>query len=214
MINYFWHYISHEIPYIKKFHSTHHIYPNVVPLDTFHLDPIDFILFTVLTILFPLLWLNNLVEYVIIILIIYINNIIIHSNITYNLPFFINAKYHTLHHDIGNVNYSIFFSIWDDYMGTRMKDIPDIDIKNMTIDEFKEECNKGKKLTIINNQIIDCTEWINIHPGGKSNIENIIGKDSTDDFNKMHASSNMAKNKLKNLKLGDIIIEKNITDKK
>ena len=136
-----------------------------------------------------------------------IHSIYLHSDISdeFILPMFINAKYHTLHHTLGQGNYSIFFSFWDDYMGTRLKEIPKSEaIKSMTLEKFKEECSKGAKLTIVNNEIIDCKSWIDIHPGGKSAIETLIGQDSTSDFNMIHGDSKMAKEMLKKLKIADL----------
>jgi cytochrome b involved in lipid metabolism len=59
----------------------------------------------------------------------------------------------------------------------------------MTMEEFEAECKKGRKLTIINNSVVDCEKWINDHPGGKMVIEALISKDSTDSFTKIHGPS-------------------------
>ena len=71
----------------------------------------------------------------------------------------------------------------------------------MTLDKFNEECKKGQQLTIIDNDIIDCKSWIDIHPGGSSLIKALIGKDSTEDFNKMHGKCRPAKEMIKKLKI-------------
>ena len=63
----------------------------------------------------------------------------------------------------------------------------------------------GNKLTIINNEIIDCTEWIHEHPGGDSVIKSIIGIDSTDIFNNVHKSSIVAKKMLGKYKIGYLV---------
>jgi len=205
---YYWiHYTSHNIPVIKEhMHSKHHDLINLLPLDSFFLDSFDNIINTLLVIYLPLLFVENLVEYLILIIISMTHSLYIHSDISeeFILPMFINAKYHSLHHTIGTGNYSIFFSFWDDYMGTRLKDIPKNTIKSMTLEEFNKECLKGEKLTIIDGAIIDCKSWVDIHPGGKSTIEILIGKDSTVDFNKIHGSSKMAKEMLKKLKIADL----------
>lgn len=138
-----------------------------------------------------------------------IHSIYIHSDIPddFILPMFINSKYHTLHHTVGQGNYAIFFPFWDDYMQTRVKDLPapaGKQKKLMTREEFKEECVKGVKLTIIDGEVIDCASWIDIHPGGKSAIENIIGHDSTEDFNRIHGNTKAAKEMIKTLKIADI----------
>lgn len=211
---YYWtHYISHYIPLIKKYmHSTHHKVVKLVPLDTFFLDLPDHIYYVILTLGLPLLFLGNIIEYGIILSISLLHSVYLHSDIPgdFILPMFINSNYHTLHHTVGQGNYAIFFPFWDDYMQTRVKELPIPDAaagnhkKSMTLEEFKEECVKGRKLTIIDDEVIDCASWIDIHPGGKSAIENIIGKDSTKGFNAIHGDSKMAKEMLKKLKIADI----------
>jgi len=208
-VYYWFHYTSHFIPLIKKYmHSTHHNISNVLPLDTYYLDSLDYIIYSLLVIYLPLFFVENIAEYFILLCISMIHSIYIHSDIPgdFILPMFINSKYHTLHHTIGQGNYAIFFPFWDDYMQTRVKELPKATetIKTMTLEEFKEECVKGRKLTIIDDEVIDCASWIDIHPGGKSAIENIIGKDSTKDFNAIHGDSKMAKEMLKKLKIADI----------
>ena len=212
-VYYWFHYTSHFIPLIKKYmHSTHHNIGRVLPLDTYYLDFLDYIIYLLLVIYLPLFFVENISEYFILLCISMIHSIYIHSDIPgdFILPMFINSKYHTLHHTVGQGNYAIFFPFWDDYMQTRVKELPIPDAaagnhkKSMTLEEFKEECVKGRKLTIIDDEVIDCASWIDIHPGGKSAIENIIGKDSTKGFNAIHGDSKMAKEMLKKLKIADI----------
>ena len=211
---YYWfHYTSHQIPFIKKYmHSTHHNLSNLLPLDSLFLDPLDHIIYGMLVICLPLLFVENIVEYFILIFISMIHSIYLHSDISgdFVLPMFINANYHTLHHSFAQGNYSIFFSFWDDYMGTRVPSKPVIltefkeEARKMTLTEFKEECSKGAQLTIIADEVIDCKSWIDVHPGGKSAIKTLIGQDSTDDFNMIHGKSKMAKEMLKKLKIADL----------
>ena len=215
---YYWtHYISHSVPLIKKYmHSMHHEVVNLLPLDTFFLDILDHVYYVILTLGLPFLFIENLTEYVIVIMISTFHSIYLHSDISDEIipPIFISSKFHKLHHELGKGNYSILFPFWDDYMSTRIKVKDETNSKTeteakpgakaMTLDQFKEECKKGKKLTIINNEIIDCTSWIDNHPGGKSAIERIIGIDSTDTFMAIHKNSKMANAMLKTLKLADL----------
>jgi cytochrome b involved in lipid metabolism len=188
-------------------HSTHHKVVKLVPLDTFFLDLPDHIYYVILTLGLPLLFIENFIEYGILVSISLLHSVYLHSDISdeFILPLFINSKYHTLHHTFGKGNYSIFFSFWDDYMGTRLKEFKVEELsKSMNLQEFKEECVKGRKLTIINGAVIDCASWIDIHPGGKSVIMSLIGKDSTSKFNMIHGDSKMAKEMLKKLKVADL----------
>ena len=205
---YYWiHSTSHYIPIIKKLmHSTHHTLAGLLPLDTFYLDFIDHTIYVILTLYLPLLFINNYIEYSIVILISLIHSTYLHSDtsLPFILPMFIDSKFHTLHHSIGMGNYSIFFPFWDDYMGTRIKDIvvKKTD-KKISMDEFNTLCKNGRKLTIINNLVIDCEKWINNHPGGKVVIQKLIGKDSSKEFNQIHGDSSVAKEMLKNLKISE-----------
>ena len=207
-LHFWYHYITHNIIFIKKtIHSTHHTITNILPLDSIYLDNIDFIIYTTINLYAPLLFINNYMEYIILILITALHSATIHSDIstTFILPMFNEPKFHTLHHTIGSGNYSVFFPFWDDYMRTRIKDIiVEKTDTAITMDEFNSMCKNGRKLTIINNEVIDCEKWIHSHPGGKTVIENLIGKDSSNEFNQIHGDSSVAKNMLKNLKIADI----------
>ena len=205
---FFMHYISHLIPFIKNLiHDKHHTLIDLVPLDSFYLDSIDHIIYSILLFYVPLLFVENSIEYGIVIAIIGIHSLYLHSdsNSEFIIPFFTNAKFHTLHHTYGTGNFSVFFTHWDNYMGTRVKEIPmNKTTTTMTLDEVKKKCLKGARLTIINNEVIDCSTWIAIHPGGKSVITALIGKDSTDDFNRIHGNSKTAKEMIKKLKIADL----------
>jgi sterol desaturase/sphingolipid hydroxylase (fatty acid hydroxylase superfamily) len=62
-------------------------------------------------------------EYIVILLISLWHACYTHSEIKDNfaIPLFIKSKYHKKHHRIGGGNYSIFFNIWDEYMGSKIK---------------------------------------------------------------------------------------------
>ena len=89
-------------------------------------------------------------------------------------------------------------------MGTRVKELPMNKMTTMTFDEMKEKCAKGAKLTMIDDTVIDCSTWIAIHPGGQSVITALIGKDSTDDFHRIHGNSKTAKEMIRKLKIADL----------
>ena len=212
---YYWtHYISHSVPLIKKYmHSMHHEVVNILPLDTFFLDTFDHVYYGILILGLPFIFIENLTEYLIVFMISLLHSIYLHSDISDDIipPVFISSNFHKLHHEVGKGNYSILFPFWDDYMSTNIKlnvneKVVETNLTptSMTLDQFKEECKKGRKLTIINNEIIDCTSWIDNHPGGKSTIERIIGIDSTNIFMAIHANSKMANAMLKTLKLADL----------
>lgn len=123
---YYWvHIIIHRTPFLKKnIHSTHHEAIKLIPLDVFYIDYKDNILYVLIVTVMPLLYMNvNIIEYLIVILTSLIHVIYTHSESKnkFVVPLFTDSKYHKYHHQIGGGNYSIFFSIWDDYMGTKIK---------------------------------------------------------------------------------------------
>jgi len=193
---------------MKYIHHIHHTYTKLLPLDNLFLDSIDHIIYTLIFLYVPVFFVENMVEYMICLIITLFHTFYIHSNISksFILPGFITAKYHTLHHKYGYGNFATFFPFWDDYMNTRVKEIPKTIIRNktMTLDEFNQECTKGSQITIINGNIIDCKMWINSHPGGASVIKSLIGKDSSKEFNKIHGTSNSAKAMLNKLKIAEL----------
>jgi sterol desaturase/sphingolipid hydroxylase (fatty acid hydroxylase superfamily) len=208
----FWqHYMVHHTPFIKNIiHSTHHTITDLLPLDSIFLDNIDYLIFVTINLFVPFMFIDNCIEYLIIIVLTGLHSSLIHSDITIplNLPIFIDAKFHGLHHSVGSGNYSVFFPFWDDFMGTRIKEtIIEKSDKKISMDEFNTMCKNGKKLTVINNLVINCEEWIHMHPGGKTMIEKLIGKDSTKEFNEVHGDSSVAKNMLNTLKITEIVEE-------
>ena len=211
----FWqHYMIHHLPFIKNIiHLTHHTITDLLPLDSIFFDNIDYLLFVTINLFVPFIFIDNYIEYLIVILITLLHSSIIHSDITipFQLPIFIDAKFHGLHHSVGKGNYSVFFPFWDDYMGTRIKEtIVEKTDKIITMDEFNTMCKSGRKLTIINNLVIDCESWINMHPGGKAVIEKLIGKDSSKEFNEIHGDSSVAKEMLKTLKISEFDEDKTL----
>jgi sterol desaturase/sphingolipid hydroxylase (fatty acid hydroxylase superfamily) len=103
---------------------THHNAHHLIPLDLYHIDVKEHILYTSIVATVPLLFLNiNLVDYLVANVIILCHSLYTHSESDkkFILPLFIDSKYHKYHHQIGKGNYAVFFNIWDNYMGTRIK---------------------------------------------------------------------------------------------
>ena len=124
---YYWtHRIIHKNPSLKEFfHFTHHEAIQLVPFDIFYTDYKENILYLFIIYIVPLLFIElNFIEYVIILIISFYHSYYTHSDIKNNfiLPLFINSNYHKKHHKIGGGgNYSVFFNIWDEYMGSKLK---------------------------------------------------------------------------------------------
>jgi sterol desaturase/sphingolipid hydroxylase (fatty acid hydroxylase superfamily) len=213
---YYWtHYLEHYIPDLYNItHNQHHKSIDLIPIDAFHSDHIENIMYSIVFCAFPLLILENVYEYVFVTSIFYLHTMYLHSNLKndFFLPFLNNTEYHNLHHTIGKGNYALYFPFWDDYMKTRLNNIymKEAEVKEdkesketMTMEEFVEACKK-KKLTIINNFVINCDTWIKDHPGGSGVIEGLIGKDSSESFNTMHNDSNFANEMIKKLTIAKI----------
>ena len=123
---YYWiHRIIHKTPALKKFfHYTHHEAIHLVPMDVYYTSHNEHILYHFILCIFPLLFVHlNFIEYIMVLLISQWHTCYAHSEIKNNfmLPLFIDSKYHKKHHRIGGGNYSIFFNIWDEYMGSKIK---------------------------------------------------------------------------------------------
>lgn len=213
---YYWtHYLAHNNSTLYNMtHIVHHKSIDLIPLDAFNNDPFENFMYSMLLCAFPLLIVENAYEYAISIVIFYLHSMYLHSNTEYSfiLPFFNNTEYHKLHHTIGKGNYALYFPFWDDYMKTRLNNIymKETEVKeekeskeSMTMEEFIQEC-KTRKLTIINNSVINCETWIKDHPGGAAAIEGLIGKDSTESFNAIHKDSNFANEMIKKLRIAKI----------
>jgi sterol desaturase/sphingolipid hydroxylase (fatty acid hydroxylase superfamily) len=123
---YYWiHRAIHKTPALKQFfHFTHHEAFHLVPMDVYYISHQEHILYLMIIFTLPLLFVHpNFMEYVAILLISLWHACYTHSEIKDNfpIPLFINSKYHKKHHKIGGGNYSIFFNIWDEYMGSNIK---------------------------------------------------------------------------------------------
>jgi cytochrome b involved in lipid metabolism len=80
----------------------------------------------------------------------------------------------------------------------------------MTMSEFLEQCKQGKQLTIIDKEILDCSSWIEAHPGGRDAIQKLVGRDATTEFHSIHGTNSVAKAMMKRL----VIAGLNESDKK
>ena len=122
---YWGHRMTHRIPMIKNaVHSLHHNIQQLLPLDFMYLTIPDYNLYFLIDMLVPLFFINiSQLEYYITIGLIYWQSMYIHSDVdfTFPIPGFIHSKYHKRHHQIGGGNYSQYFPIWDEYMGTKIK---------------------------------------------------------------------------------------------
>lgn len=122
---YWLHRTIHRIPFLKEqLHMTHHSAYDLVPLDLYYTDIKEHIIYTLLVGTAPLFFLNiNVVDYILANIIIFFHALHTHSatNTKFMLPLFIDSKYHKYHHQIGKGNYAVYFNIWDNYMGTRIK---------------------------------------------------------------------------------------------
>lgn len=122
---YWVHRVIHKIPFLKKqLHTPHHTAHDLVPLDLYFTDVKEHILYISLVAMAPLLFLNmNIVDYLLVNVIAFWHSLYTHSesNEKFLLPLFIDSKYHKHHHQIGKGNYAVYFNMWDNYMGSRIK---------------------------------------------------------------------------------------------
>ena len=123
---YYWvHRIIHRMPFLKKLlHLTHHDAFHLIPLDILLINYKEYTLYLLMIGLIPLFFLKiNIIEYLIVTIIMTSHSVYCHSETKekFILPLFIDSKYHKYHHQKGKGNYSVYFRLWDDFMGTRIK---------------------------------------------------------------------------------------------
>ena len=123
-MHYWLHRCIHRTPFLREhLHSTHHDTGDLLPLDIFYSDHKEHVISNVTISLLPYLFIPlNVAEFIITCIISLIHVIYIHSESTHTfvLPLFISSDFHKKHHHIGGGNYSMYFSIWDDYMNTKI----------------------------------------------------------------------------------------------
>ena len=163
---YWVHRLIHRTPFLKQaLHATHHNAYDLVPLDIFYTDFTENILYSFIAGYIPLLFINvNLIEYIAVIILIFYHSLYTHSESEerFIIPYFIDSTYHKYHHQIGKGNYSVYFSFWDDYMGTRIKEqcnnIRELKSDELKSDELKSDELKSDELKIKNNHIASIKE--------------------------------------------------------
>ena len=75
--------------------------------------------------------------------------------------------------------------------------------KNLiTMDEVKKHNTEEDVWIVINNRVYDCTEYLDLHPGGIDSITINAGADATEDFEAIHSSK--ARKMLEKYYIGDL----------
>ena len=121
-LTYWYHRTVHRQPILKKYvHSTHHDNYHMVPLDALNASYLEILCDFLMVFLIPTFILQpNFFESVITYGIVVTHIAYKHMDEEYGyfIPYFINANYHTKHHEIGGGNYGQFFKMWDFLMNT------------------------------------------------------------------------------------------------
>jgi len=60
------------------------------------------------------------------------------------------------------------------------------ELKDYTLKEVSAHNSESDCWVVVNNQVLDCTEFMNDHPGGKMAIMTFAGKDASEEFNMVH----------------------------
>jgi cytochrome b involved in lipid metabolism len=76
--------------------------------------------------------------------------------------------------------------------------------KSYTAAQVKKHNTAGNCWTIVGRNVYNVTGWIPKHPGGKSVIISMCGKNGTTLFNSRHRSSSSAKAALSRYKIGTV----------
>eukprot|EP00744_Colponema_vietnamica_P009341 GILI01013293.1.p1 GENE.GILI01013293.1~~GILI01013293.1.p1 ORF type:complete len:358 (+),score=62.06 GILI01013293.1:50-1075(+) len=82
----------------------------------------------------------------------------------------------------------------------------DQQLKQYTLEEVSKHCKEGDYWMVLDNKVLNVTEFIGSHPGGREPLTHNAGTDATDEFSLVGHSIN-AKNKLKGLQIG-VLVEK------
>jgi sterol desaturase/sphingolipid hydroxylase (fatty acid hydroxylase superfamily) len=125
-VSYWVHRVIHRTPTMKKLLHLHHHIESIylIPLDSFNETLAETILYQSLIFIIPLMFIHlSFAEFMVASFIIFVHQLYTHSDTScrFPIPLFISSKYHKLHHTVGNGNYSLFFPIWDNFMGTRIR---------------------------------------------------------------------------------------------
>jgi len=88
------------------------------------------------------------------------------------------------------------------------------DVKTFTIEEVRKHNTEHDVWIIINNKVYDCTEYLELHPGGLDSITINAGEDATEDFVAIHSAK--ATKMLQKYYIGELDLEsiKKVEDEK
>lgn len=73
-----------------------------------------------------------------------------------------------------------------------------------TMANVRTHASSASCWSVINGNVYDLTEWINRHPGGRSAITALCGKDGTASFESEHEGDRSAESRLSSLLLGPL----------
>lgn len=129
LVNYWWHRINHEIPFLWRFHRVHHSDTEVDVTTSLRFHFGEFLISYVIRVGLVLLLGLNLWQLIIFEIALNTFSQFHHSNIKLNPIFekyleylFISPTLHRAHHAVdiktGNSNYSVIFSFWDRIFGS------------------------------------------------------------------------------------------------
>ncbi len=79
------------------------------------------------------------------------------------------------------------------------------EIKNYTLADITSHNNATSCYSSIQGSVYDLTAWVNLHPGGKSEILSICGIDGTEAFMNQHRGGKKFMNILARFKIGNLI---------
>jgi sterol desaturase/sphingolipid hydroxylase (fatty acid hydroxylase superfamily) len=125
-VQYWFHRLFHEIPFLWRFHAVHHSAQKMDWLAGSRMHIVEIVGLRGLTII-PMFILGfNQLALSIYILLVYLNATFVHANVRFNVewlkPFIVTPRFHHWHHGIEkeaiNVNYSIHFPWLDKLFGT------------------------------------------------------------------------------------------------
>jgi len=149
-LTYWYHRTVHRQPILKKYvHSTHHDNYQMVPLDALNASYLEILCDFLMVFLIPTFILQpNFVESIIIYGIVVSHIAYKHMDEEYGyfIPYFINANYHTKHHEIGGGNYGQFFIMWDFLMNTLILKREKKEIRENKEIREKKEIRENKEI--------------------------------------------------------------------
>lgn len=87
---------------------------------------------------------------------------------------------------------------------TPSKPAPAEDDGTYSMTEVRTHTSASSCWTVINGKVYDLTSWISRHPGGKSAITGLCGKDGTASFESEHEGDSKAESRLSSFLLGPL----------